>query len=308
PFREWPNHIPLDIHPLDSVEHDEDRPNRPWHTWFNAHGRRLVKDHMDGFWTALKRELDERNLCYPRTLWWDQEDWARPTQAVRNLPGGVARGTFTLQLADARAATEQLMDSPTHGTLDEIWTATGPGYQDAQDVTSVANRAFLNWYLGWSIAIGQQAMRDAMMAKAKELFPLAVWSNYDCFSADNPDFRYVGGTPRLGYYNTPPADQATMHGDYSSPKLYTPGNLYGMVNTPGRLAPEMGVTFPQVMRNIHKSRIDACTNAFTAKPVTPHFETGLKRWAAEGGSDPQVFYKLTSEDDFDIMGHAWKRG
>src|SRR5690606_12020182 len=50
------------------------------------------------------------------------------------------------------------------------------------------------------------------------------------------------------------------------------------------------------------------TNAFTAKPVTPHFETGLKRWAAEGGSDPQVFYKLTSEDVFDIMGQAWKRG
>jgi hypothetical protein len=304
PFKTWGSFVPLELSPLDLVEPDGSREsNRPWETWFNFHGKRLLKDYMDGFWIALKRELDERDLCYPRVLWWDMEDWARGSQFVR-ADSGVSHGTFTLQLGDARYSSEPLMGGATLSTLEEIWTATKPstpaaGYDDDKNIGDAENEEFYRWMLGWSVAITQQAVWEAMMEKAKDVFPETVWSNYDRFAADNPQFPYPGGNARE-LFNTPPAAQAFIHGDYSSPKLYT-GALEGMVNGSTRLMPELGVTYIQVLRNWQKARIDACINAFSAKPLAPHFETGIRE--IESGT-----HLLSTDDVYDIFAYAWKRG
>ena len=231
------NWVPLILHPLDRVGPAEVAdPDRPWHTWFREHGTRLVKEYMDGFSTALKRELDERDLCYPRVMWWDMEDWALSTQAVRPTASGPALGTFTGQINDGRYDTEEILPGE---TLEDIYGTFTGSYYDQYDVTSMQNQPFLTWYLGWSVVIVQQAMLEAMMDKAADLFDLTVWSNYDRFSADNTDFRFPGNTWRMAY-NTPPSSQATVQGDFSSPKLYTQNNLRSMVIAGDRLMPELG--------------------------------------------------------------------
>ncbi|MFG0286387.1 MAG: LamG-like jellyroll fold domain-containing protein [Phycisphaerales bacterium JB039] len=306
PFTGMGSAVPLEMHPLDRVT--SVTPNnsaRPWHTWFRAHGSRLVKEYMDGFWTALKRELDERDLCYPRVLWWDQEDWARPNYAIRPDPDDPTeeppQGTFTNQLADDRADEEEILPSK---TLDDIYSGT-PSYDDEQDIGSNYNSAFYQWYLGYSVPIRQQAVWEAMLqtAKGAGFFPLTTWSNYDGFTANNPDFLFPGNTWREAY-NTA---AETIQGDVSSPKLYTPGSLRKNVSADDTLQ-DLGSTFSQVLRNHAKGKIDACINSRAGPPVAPWFQTGLRRFETTATPGPDDYYWFTPEDAFDILAYAWMRG
>ncbi|MFG0286074.1 MAG: hypothetical protein ACF8R7_16780 [Phycisphaerales bacterium JB039] len=299
--------IPLGEHPLDAVgaisSPTEIDPRYKWSTWFRANGERLVKEYYDHFWPALKAELDARDLCYPKRLFWDYESFPRNREALR-VDNAAPTGNFTPQLEDARAATEQLAGSSAPTTLEDIFDDWGGTYTDLGGTLDPDNFDFFTqFWEPWSVVIRQHALAESIFATAKDVFPETKWGNYWGYRADNPEFTYPEDLAPY-FINTPSG--VTVPGDYAQPKLYSRNgaNLRGT-------EPEMnlGMDYATVVRRLKKARIEACVNAQSPLPLAPWFESfGHSYMFDPSGGDPVLVYRPTAEDFWSDITFAWQRG
>jgi len=305
--------FPLELHPADWVF----VPNTPqvwayWACWYREKGVELNALYMERWWTALKQELDDRGLCYPLRAHFDYEGWVRDTtQLDFDNPATPGIGDPVLQLGtwpliedDARAAThtgEVLLEEYMNGTatprrLDDL---AAPDYDDEKNFYSFPeNEPFAAWWWSYQYPIRSQAVADGLFQDMATVFPSTLWSNYEVFVADNPDYKHLDNQPNRAWNSAP---KAIVRGDFSSMEAYSGSTL---ARLRGALGGRLGYTLTEAQRDWHNSEVEASASSFEAKPVVPWFENVLR--SVFDGNSP--IYTVTAEDMRVQYEHHWRRG
>jgi hypothetical protein len=315
--------IPLEMHPLDWVLTEDGNIREPWASWYRTEGSALVRGYMAGFWEALKWELDDRGLCYPLRIHFDYEGWPRGSDqlTIITLNGvDIQAGCWPDVAADGKWSTEDLLNyggstiENLIAPLPDVPGGTEP-WDPAEAMYSERNNTFQQWWDGLSVVIRMQALAESVFADLATFFPETKWGNYYAFVADDPNFKYPDGDQTDGvsrWFNTPvDNDDLVVPGDFSTPILYSNENLLWALQ--GDFAERIGYSFPEVVRDFQRMRLDAVFSARSVKAVVPtmeNFDRLLSNKPSGAEFDPTKHYEyiVTREDLASLMAYAWQRG
>ncbi len=305
--------IPLEQHPRDRVIEASPASNRhAYASMYHKNGTELVKEYCEQLWPAVQKEFTRRGLAMPARFHFDYESSPQggTMMAASNLgtwefhedDNGIAMGGNSDARWDDETNHAVYTDALSGDmSVEDVAADLDPGDWDPTKPFGHAdNEGFRDWFFGWRGHVRLHAFVPAVKEPSQTEFPDALWSNFDDFVADDPNYKFAGlNSDKI--FNT---KRAGLETDFAAPVFYPPNDFTSYRSI------DSGVTWGQTTRSItHKvwtSGVDACVNTSEPMPLSPWFSgVGYQRFE---GNPSVLVYEQNFEDTVRGLTYAWMRG